>query len=113
VIESDGEDTVFTRIFDIVEGYPWPEGIGGRVHRNRFVQEWEGREDELQKRREELSAEYRTWQQEPEAHPDHVPHYFGQGAAAVGAVRPARDVIREICDDAERVLRERAAALLG
>jgi nitronate monooxygenase len=112
VVDSDGEDTVFTRVFDIVEGYPWPEDIGGRVHRNRFVQEWDGREAELEQRREELSQEYRSWQQEPERHPDRIPHYFGQGAAAVQAVRPAAEVVREICDDAERILRDRARQLL-
>ena len=32
---------------------------------------------------------------------------YGQAAGAVTAVRPAADVVREICDDAERLLRER------
>jgi NAD(P)H-dependent flavin oxidoreductase YrpB (nitropropane dioxygenase family) len=39
--------------------------------------------------------------------------YMGQSAAFVKEVRPAADVIQSICEDAERILRERPAEILG
>jgi nitronate monooxygenase len=37
---------------------------------------------------------------------------MGQSAAFVDAVRPAADVVHAICEDAERVLRERSSRIL-
>jgi NAD(P)H-dependent flavin oxidoreductase YrpB (nitropropane dioxygenase family) len=37
---------------------------------------------------------------------------MGQGAGMVKSIRPAGDVIREMCEDAERILREYVPALL-
>jgi nitronate monooxygenase len=110
VIESDGTDTVFSRVYDIVDGLPWPEGIGGRVYCNRFVDEWEGRDDELVARQEELRAVLNEAYQRDT---DVAAVYMGQSAAFVNGARPAGEVVRSICDDAERILRERAEKLLN
>jgi len=99
IVASDGGDTVFTRAYDIASGLPWPSGIGERVRRDAFTDEWADREDELRSRREEV--------QPPQ------PLLFGQSAAFVGAVRSAADVVRTISKEAERVLRERPQALLS
>ncbi len=106
---SDGADTVHTRVFDIVEGLPWPEGIGGRVYRNRFVAEWEGRDEELVAHREELRG---VLQQAYHHDTDVAAVYMGQSAAFVGAARPAGEIVRSLCEDAERCLRERWSKLL-
>ena len=42
ILQSDGGDTVFTRLYDLLGPTPWPEGIAGRVYRNRLVREWDG-----------------------------------------------------------------------
>ncbi len=111
IVASDGEDTVFTRTFDILDGAPWPEGVGQRVYRNRAAQEWFGREGELRQRRDELLPAYQEAQQRGDLEATAV--HFGQSAGAVSAVRPAADVLRAICDDADRLLRERASSLIG
>jgi len=110
VIDSDGQDTVFTEAYDIMDGMPWPAGVGGRVHRNRFAGEWQERQEELRRRRDEVLPTYQDAQQRND--PESVAIYMGQSAGFVDAVRPAADVLRSICDDAERILRERSAALL-
>jgi len=110
IVASDGQDTVFTRVFDILAGLPWPAGIGERVRRNRFVEAWHGRDEELERRREEL-APLPVEAREREDY-DTAPVLMGQSAAFVNAIRPAADVLRSICEDAERILRERSAALL-
>jgi len=110
IVESDGEDTVFTRAYDVLWGAPWPEGIAERGRRNRFTDEWTGREDEVAARRQELQARVQASVNNFEASGDRGVLY-GQSAGAVHAVRPAAEVLREICDDAERILRERMQIL--
>lgn len=42
-----GCDTVYTRVFDVAQGLPWPAEFGGRALRTDFVDRWQGRLDEL------------------------------------------------------------------
>lgn len=103
IVASDGTDTVFTHVHDILSGLPWPAGIGERVQRDAVTDEWGDREDELVRRRAEVAAEVgRT-----------SPVLFGPAAALVPAVRPAGDVVRTISTDAEAALRARSGSLLA
>jgi len=111
IVESDGEDTVYTRAYDVLWGAPWPEGIAERGRRNRFTDEWTGREDQIVVRREELQA--RVQAAEKAFDLDDRAVLYGQSAGAVRAVRPAAEVLREMCDDAERILRERTSSLFS
>jgi nitronate monooxygenase len=47
IVESDGQDTVFTRMYDIMYDLRFPDGIAGRARINRVTREWHGRETEL------------------------------------------------------------------
>lgn len=47
LIESSGDATVRTRVFDIVRGLAWPEPYTGRALINQFTRAWHGREGEL------------------------------------------------------------------
>ena len=89
---------------DLLGDSPWPEGIAGRVYRNRLVREWDGRDADILAHREELASDvaYARAREDPEM----SSVYFGQGAGHVAAVRPAADVVREMCGEAERVIRE-------
>lgn len=98
VIASDGGDTVFTRAYDIVSGAPWPSGIGARVRRDAFTDEWAEREADL--RLPGADA------------PSSPPVYFGQSSRFVNVVRPAADVVQLLADEAEQVLRNRPVALV-
>jgi nitronate monooxygenase len=104
IVESDGQDTIYTQVYDLLGIAPWPKGIAGRVYRNAFVDEWHGREDELPGRREELARTLEDAYQRDDT--SRMPVYMGQSAGAIRAVRPAADVLRAICADAERILRE-------
>jgi nitronate monooxygenase len=99
IVASDGADTVFTRAYDIASGLPWPAGIGERVRRDEFTDTWAERESELRQ------------------HPDQVtpgrPILYGQSARFVGEVRTAAQVVRDISEQAEAVLRTRGPALLA
>lgn len=110
VVESDGEDTIFTRVYDVLGDSPWPEGVAGRVFHNRFVQKWDGRDDEIRDRREELISDAaEAW---ANADPEMASVYMGESAGSVTSIRPAAEVLRDICDQAENLLRERSDQLL-
>ena len=97
IVASDGGDTVWTHVYDIASGMPWPAGIGERLRRDAFTDEWDDREAELRQRREEVSAG--------------MPVRYGQSAAFVDHVCSAADVVHRLSDEAEQVLRERPTAL--
>ncbi len=103
IVLSDGQDTTFTRLYDLLGDTPWPEGIAGRVYRNRLVREWDGRDAEVMAHREELATDAAAARarQDPEV----ASVYMGQGAGRVRAIRPAAEVVREICEEAEGVIR--------
>src|SRR6266511_4614091 len=63
IVDSDGHDTLVTEIPDVAVGQVWP-GAYVRVIRNRFIQEWAGREGELRMRRAEVAARLRRAAQE-------------------------------------------------
>ena len=47
IAEAEGDDTLHTRVFDIIRGRDWPHPYTGRAIRNAFSERWHGREDEL------------------------------------------------------------------
>ncbi len=104
IVASNGQDTAYTRLYDLLGDSPWPDGIAGRVYRNRLVREWDGRDADILAHREELASDvaYARAREDPEM----SSVYFGQGAGNVTAVRPAADVVREICDGAERIIQD-------
>ena len=93
-----------TRVFDIAQRYPWPATIPERVLRNRFTDRWHGHEQELTADRpahQALAAAI--------AADDHqlAPINAGQGVSMLRTVRPAAEVINEMCADAARLLSRR------
>jgi len=111
VVNSDGEDTIYTRSYDVLWGQPWPQGIAERVQRNKFTDEWHGREDEIKDHREELQKRVQAAQADFNSGVRAI--LYGQSAGLVNAIRPAAEIVRTICDDAERILRERLRELLA
>ena len=103
ILRSDGHDTAYTRLYDLLGTDPWPEGIAGRAYRNRFVREWDGRDTEILARREELATDAAAARARHD--PEMASVYMGQGVGSVNAIRPAAEVMREMCADAERLLR--------
>lgn len=114
IVQSDGEDTIYTEVFDIVEqklfGIRWPDGIASRSYRNRFAAEWHGREHELRTRLEQVAPVYAQALERRD--PETGAVLMGQSAAFVESIRPAADVVRSICEDAERILRDGLSMLV-
>ena len=113
IVDSDGSDTVLTRAYDAISPYPWPTDISERVRRNRFTDEWSGREDELVARKDEVAA---VMAASRASAPDDLGTrevMYGQSAAFITDIRPAGEVLRSLCDDAETHLRTRAGSIVA
>jgi nitronate monooxygenase len=113
IVESDGTDTVFTRAYDIMSGLPWPASIGERVRRNRFTDEWDGREAELRHRRADMAESAAANPSDAAEGLETREVLYGQSARFVIDIRPAADVVRTVSEDAERILRSRPHVLLA
>ncbi len=103
IVASDGGDTLYDEIADDACGLDWPNGVTGRVLRNRFTQEWEGR-------REALRAKTATYPPfghviELDRSPETAVNWAGESSGLVAGVRPAADILAEVTADAERRLR--------
>ncbi len=103
ILAAGVDDTIFTDVFDVVDGLRWPAGIGGRSIRTPFAEEWHGRSAELAAQREAILAE--------STHPGEAPErahsaYAGQSAGLVHDVKPAAQIIRDVMAEAEVVLRQ-------
>ncbi|MEZ0049516.1 nitronate monooxygenase [Mycobacterium sp. MAA66] len=59
-VAAGSDDTVRSTVFDIVRGYEWPAGYGGRALRNDFVGRWVGNEDALRANLTEAQHDYRS-----------------------------------------------------
>jgi len=110
ILDSDGHDTLVTDIPDVASGNTWP-GAYVRVRRNRFIEEWMGRDNELRRRRAEVNAQVRQAAQAGD--PDRGAVMIGQTAGLIDRVEPAGDLVRQISRDAESILRERLPRLLA
>ena len=99
IIAATADDTVYTDVFDIIDGLRWPEGISGRTVRTEFAAAWHGREDELRRERDRILASSTVpGEPPPEAHSA----YAGQSAGLVHDVRPAGEIVRSLVAEAER-----------
>jgi nitronate monooxygenase len=47
LIAATDQATAYGPLFDVAQGAAWPPEFGGRALRNRFFDEWQGREEEL------------------------------------------------------------------
>ena len=110
IVESDGHDTLVTDIPDVANGQVWP-GAYVRVRRNRFIEEWLGRDGELRRRRIEVSAALREAAQAGD--PDRGAVMLGQTAGLIDRIEPAADLVHQISRDAEAILRDRLPRLLA
>jgi nitronate monooxygenase/enoyl-[acyl-carrier protein] reductase II len=102
IVAATADDTVFTDVFDIIDGMKWPSGISGRSLRTPFAEEWHGREAELASRRDAILAESSVPNEAPERA---WSAYAGQSSGLVHEVKPAAAIVADIMKEAESVLR--------
>jgi NAD(P)H-dependent flavin oxidoreductase YrpB (nitropropane dioxygenase family) len=108
IVDSDGHDTLLTEIPDIAAGRVFP-GAYLRVRRNRFIEEWIGREGELRRRRTEVAASINRTREVGDV--DGGSLLLGQTAALIDRIEPAAQIVERIVREAEERLARCAAAI--
>jgi nitronate monooxygenase len=105
-LKAGGDETMQTRVFDIVRGAPWPAVYPGRALKNAFSAEWHGREDELAARQAEVEKEYLATAR------DDVSRgavWAGESVDLVNDIPSAAEIIERIVAQAAAVLRQGAS----
>ncbi|MGB9223258.1 MAG: nitronate monooxygenase, partial [Mycobacterium sp.] len=103
-IAASGDDTVRTRVLDVVRRLDWPGEYNVRALNNSFVDTWHGKEDQL---RESLPVALDTFQKATAAEDFGTAAIIvGEGVGRVRDVRPAGDIVREMARDASRILNQ-------
>jgi nitronate monooxygenase len=108
---ADGDATIRTTVVDIARKLDWPKPFTARVMKNRFVNDWHGRETEL--------AEPATQEREMQRYVgamqsgawDDTGVWVGEAAGLMRDVRPAAELVREIAAEAERLLKNAGSRL--
>jgi nitronate monooxygenase len=101
---------VRTSVYDQVRDAPFPEGIADRVLRNAFTTAWEGRTGDIVERQAELRRELEAASQRGD--PNVVDISAGVAVGLIPALEPAGTIVQRLVAEAERLLRDRSAALL-
>lgn len=104
-IAATGDDTVRTKVYDIVRGYDWPTAYTGRVLRNRFLDRWHGDENDLRARLAEAREEYRNAAAEDF---DTTNLIVGEAVGCVQDTPPVAELVQRMVEDARTILNDRA-----
>jgi nitronate monooxygenase len=96
LIAADDTATAYGRVFDIAQRAGWPPQYGGRALRNRFFDEWEGREGQLATDQDAINR-YAEAQRQGDF--DSAVIYAGQGAALLSSESAAADVVAAFVED--------------
>lgn len=100
---SSGDDTMRTGIFDIVRELDWPAGYSGRALANDLTARWHGSEEKLASHLELERERFWTAMQDGDVNTAVV--FAGEGVDLVREIKPASEVVLEISEGAEALLR--------
>jgi nitronate monooxygenase len=109
ILVAKGRDTKRTRIFDIVRQHAWPHPYTGRAIRNRFMERWEGRENDLSAALDEEIPGFRAAVRAGDF--DRAMIWAGEGVDVISDIVPAGELVRRIGAETEACLRHASELL--
>ena len=101
IVDGHGEDTARNRVHDILRDSPWPSRFPGRSLRDPFLDEWQGREEELAADPGARQA-YRDAVARGEVTP--VPVWASQAIDLITGLVPAADLVALLAAHTEEAL---------
>ena len=102
VVSASGDNTIRTRVFDIIRQIDWPNAYTGRALQNAFSAQWDGREAELE---QNIDAERIRYAKADEANDlDTRVVFAGEAVDFVHDTCPASKIVEMLVRDAEAVL---------
>lgn len=109
-VEASTDDTVLTKVYDLIWDAPFPKDIGDRVLGNDFTLEWHGRDEEIVALRQDLRKKLHIAHNTGDVNIARV--QVGNATGLISSVEPAADIVRRIIEEAEAILRSRPQTLL-
>jgi nitronate monooxygenase len=110
ILAAQEGQTVLTSVFDRVQQLPWPVQYPGRALRNRFSDRWDAQGEEV---RESQEAREEYEQARAAGDFDVAVIYAGEGVGMVTGERAAGEIVREMGEGAEALLRDTMTSLLS
>jgi nitronate monooxygenase len=101
-VDACGDDTVRTRIYDLVRQRNWPDGYDARLIINPLIETWHGSESELLPCLPETATAFEKAVAAQDF--DVVTPLVGEAISLIHDVRPAADIVHEMARDAARIL---------
>ena len=103
VVSAAADDTIQTRVYDLISQRPFPPENPDRMIRNPFIERWTGREAEIPAHREALLAELEA--ADATADPAVIGVSAGISSGLIRSTQPAAEIVRAVVSEAEDVLR--------
>jgi len=110
VVQAGADDTILTKVYDLIRASPFPKDIGDRVLSNTLTAAWHGQAEQLIAQREALQEQLSAADQAGDASISAV--RVGNAAGLISSVEPAGEIVRRIVAEAESLLRSRPQAVL-
>ncbi|OBE97236.1 nitronate monooxygenase family protein [Mycobacterium sp. 852002-10029_SCH5224772] len=101
-VDARGDDTVRTRVYDLVRRLDWPAEYSVRALGNAFLDTWHGNEDELSAQLPRAVTDYEKAVAAEDF--DTAAILTGEGVGRVRDVRPAGDIVAAMVSEAARIL---------
>src|SRR5690606_20485553 len=99
LVESVGDSTYRTKVFDIVRGYDWPQGYTGRALHNKFSTRWEGHESELAASVETEGPAF--WKAAAQGDYNVAMVWASEAIDLIDSIPSAAEVVQQVCAQAE------------
>ena len=99
ILQADGDETIRTSVYDIVRNKRWPSGYTGRLMRNDFIEEWHGREKQLEEEQPERLAAFEAAHDTGDYEVANVT--VGEAIGLIDDLPAAADLVERIARDAE------------
>jgi len=109
-VQAGTDDTILTKLYDLISDAPFPKDVGDRVLRNNLTSEWHEHDQDVIARRADLQERWNTAEQAGDLSVSRV--QVGNATGLIGSVEPAGTIVRRIVAEAEAILRSRPQTLL-
>lgn len=106
-VAAGGDDTVRTRVYDVVRRLDWPAEYTVRALGNPFLDIWHGNEAELSARLPEAVDAYEKAVAAEDFETAAI--LIGEGVGCIREIRPAAEIVADMVGEAERILNRRRA----
>ncbi|MEO9254756.1 MAG: nitronate monooxygenase, partial [Tepidiformaceae bacterium] len=111
IVGSDGSNTVYNEVVDLVRGGRWPNGVTGRAIRNSLIAEWEDKPGELEQTVQSLEKPW-SFMAQYEDDAEKQLNFAGEASGLVHEILPAAEVVRRTIAEAEELL-AKVAGMVG